>query len=493
MPKSNAFALCAPPIIIDNIPFYLYVISDVRVTDFPFCQISSLFPVKKQDHNLLLKGVDCMTCRFSCIWHRLPFYILLFLSFVLCLPHDCLAKKQVYIITVADPIGPGVADFVKKGIQEASDANAECLIIELDTPGGLVESMREIVQAMLGSTMPIVTFVSPSGARAASAGVLITLAADIAVMSPGTNIGAAHPVGAGGSEIEGKMSEKVVNDMAAYARTIAEKRGRNGEWAEKSVRESISATETEALRLNIIDLVAKDTPELIRVLNGWKTGEKRLELDDFEIVRIKENIRNKILKTLSDPNVAYLLMMIGVAGLYFELAHPGAIFPGVVGGICILLAFFAFQTLPVNAAGILLTLLGVVFFLMEIKITSYGMLSLAGIISLLLGALMLFDSPELRISWHVLVSTLFVFSAFFILIAIVAFKSQFSEVKTGSAALIGKIGVVKQDTAPLCKVLVHGELWNAESSKPLKPGQRVRIVQAEGLLLRVEGIENTES
>jgi membrane-bound serine protease (ClpP class) len=319
------------------------------------------------------------------------------------------AKNDIYIIKVSDAISPGVAEFVKDGIETAEKDSAACLIIELDTPGGLAESMRRIIQSILGSKVPVVVFVSPSGARAASAGVMITMAADVAAMAPGTNIGAAHPVGAGGKDISGKMSEKVINDMVAHAKSVAEERGRNAKWVEEAIRESVSVTEKEALKENIIDLIAEDTDDLIQQLNERKIKEKGvLKLDKSEKIIVEPTLRTKILKTISDPNIAYILLMIGLAGLYFELSHPGAIFPGVIGGIALVLAFFALQTLPVNYAGILLIVLAIIFFIMEMKITSYGLLSVAGIISLLLGSLMLFKDigPDLKLSWRVILPTL---------------------------------------------------------------------------------------
>jgi membrane-bound serine protease (ClpP class) len=250
-------------------------------------------------------------------------------------------QSEVYIIKVADAISPGTADFIKTGIKTAEERAATVIIIELDTPGGLAESMRLIVQNILGSKVPVVVFVSPSGARAASAGVMITMAADVAAMAPGTNIGAAHPVGAGGKDIDGAMSEKVINDMVAQAQSVAEKRGRNAQWVEDAIRESVSVTETEALKENIIDLIAEDTDDLIKQLNGRELKDKGvLDLVNAKKVVLEETLRSKILKTISNPNIAYILMMIGLAGLYFELSHPGAIFPGVIGGIALILAFF---------------------------------------------------------------------------------------------------------------------------------------------------------
>ena len=409
---------------------------------------------------------------------------------VLLFPALALAGSgDVYILRISDAITPGTASFISSGIKKAAAENAECIVIELNTPGGLADSMRDIVMAIYESKVPVVVYVAPSGARAASAGVMITMAADVAAMAPGTNIGAAHPVAAGGKEIEKTMSEKVTNDMVAYVKSIARKRNRNVEWAEKAVRESVSVTESEALKEKIIDIIAKDTDDLIRKLDGWEVKEKRkLKLSSYQKIIIKESLRTKILKTISNPNIAYILMMIGLAGLYFELSHPGVVFPGVIGGICLILAFFAFQTLPVNYAGVLLILLSIIFFILEMKIASYGLLSIAGILSLLLGSLMLFEteSPELRLSWRILFPTLFIVSGFFIGVASLVFKSQVSKPRTGAKGLIGEIGVVKKALEPEGKVFVHGELWNAVSKKPLKEGTKVRVTGIENLVIEVE-------
>ncbi|MBT8367042.1 MAG: nodulation protein NfeD [Deltaproteobacteria bacterium] len=403
-------------------------------------------------------------------------------------------QAEVYIIRIADAISPGTAEFIKSGIKKAEENQAVCIIIELDTPGGLAESMRLIVQSILASRVPIVVFVSPSGARAASAGVMITMAADIAAMAPGTNIGAAHPVGAGGKDIDGKMSEKVINDMVAQAKSVAEQRGRNAKWVEEAIRESVSVTETEALKENIIDLVAKDIDDLIRQLNGREIKDRGvLKLDDVKKVVLAETLRTKILKTISNPNIAYILMMIGLAGIYFELSHPGAIFPGVIGGISLILAFFALQTLPVNYAGILLIVLAIIFFIMEMKITSYGLLSVAGTVSLLLGSLMLFegDTPDMKLSLQVLLPTIILISGFFVAVASLVFRAQMSKPATGSMGLVGEIGIVKKALTPEGKVFVHGELWNARAKEPLDEDAKVRVVKVVNLILEVESVDKT--
>ncbi len=408
------------------------------------------------------------------------------------------ARGDVYILTVNDAISPGIAEYIKNGIEKAEKEGAACLIIELDTPGGLAESMRLIIKDILGSTVPIVVFVSPGGARAASAGVMITMAADVAAMAPGTNIGAAHPVGAGGKDISGKMSEKVINDMVAHAKSVAEKRGRNQEWVEQAIRESVSVTETEALKENIIDLIAEDIDDLIGQLNGYKIADKgELTLDKAQKIVVEPSLRTNILKTISNPNIAYILLLIGLAGLYFELSHPGAIFPGVIGGISLVLAFFALQTLPVNYAGILLIVLAIIFFIMEMKIASYGLLSVAGVLSLLLGSLMMFKGtgPDMTLSLKVLLPTLILVSGFFVFVAGLVFRAQMSKPRTGTKGLVGEIGIVKKALTPdkEGKVFIHGELWNARAQKAIHENTQVRVIKVINLLLEVEPVEETGS
>jgi membrane-bound serine protease (ClpP class) len=424
---------------------------------------------------------------------KIFFFISGLLLLICCFPGNTFATANaVDIIRISGSINPAVADFVEKGVHKASGDGAACLIIEIDTPGGLAESMRKIVMAIFASKVPVVSYVAPSGARAASAGVMITIAADIAAMAPGTNIGAAHPVGLGGGDIRGTMAEKITNDMVAQARSIAEKRKRNADWVEKAVRESVSVTETEALKANVIDLVAKDIDDLIRRINGRKIENKGvLILDHPKKTFIEESLRTKVLKIISDPNIAYILMMVGLVGLYFELSHPGAVLPGVVGGISIILAFFAFQTIPVNYAGFLLIILALVFFILEMKIASYGLLSIAGIASLLLGSLMLFeDSGSGReLSWGVLIPTMVVVSGFFVFISGLVFKSHMSKPKTGISGLVGEIGVVKETILTEGRVLVHGEMWKAISKDPIEKGVKVRVVSVERLVLQVEPLD----
>lgn len=401
-------------------------------------------------------------------------------------------EKQVNILKINDAITPAIADFIKRGIEQSIKDKAECLVIQMDTPGGLDLSMRDIIKEIMNADIPIVVYVAPSGARAASAGVFITLASDIAAMAPGTNIGAAHPVAVGGGRMDRTMAEKVVNDAAAYIESIAAKKGRNVKWAAKAVRESVSITETEALKIKIIDLIARDVDDLLAKINGKRIEKNRrtlkLATKGLKTKSLEMGFRENFLAILSNPNIAYILMMIGLVGLYFELSNPGAIFPGVIGGICLILAFFAFRTLPVNYAGILLILLGVFLFIAEIKITSYGLLSVGGVVSLALGSIMLFDSPLpfLRASLMVIIPTVLAAAGFFIFAVTMTIKAHMAKPATGKEGLLGEVGKVTTRIAPEGKVFVHGELWNAYADEIIEEGQKVRVVKAEGLWVKVE-------
>jgi membrane-bound serine protease (ClpP class) len=398
-------------------------------------------------------------------------------------------SAPVYFVRISGAISPGNADFLDSAIHKANAEGAGCLVVMLDTPGGLAESMRKMVMAIYESRIPVVVYVAPSGARAASAGVMITMAADVAAMAPGTHIGAAHPVNAGGKDLDETMAEKITNDMVAFVKSIAEKRERNIEWAEEAVRESVSVTETEALEKKIIDLVARDLDDLLAQINGLEIkGKGPVDIDPAERIWIAESMRTRILKALSDPNIAYILMMIGLAGLYFELSHPGVVLPGVIGSIALILAFYSLQTLPVNIAGVLLILLALIFFIMEMKIASYGLLSVAGVISLLLGSVMLFDRAggRIGISWIVMVPTISLVGGFFVVVAGLVFRSRTRRPMTGESGLIGETGEVKSPLTPTGRIQVHGELWMARCRTPLTVGQRVRVTAVDGLTLEVE-------
>jgi len=403
--------------------------------------------------------------------------------------------KHAAVIKINDVITPAIAEFVSRSIEQATKENAACLIIQMDTPGGLDLSMRDIIKDIMNAEIPVIVYVGPSGARAASAGAIITIAADIAAMAPGTNIGAAHPVAMGGGKMDRTMAEKVVNDAVAYVKSIAQKKGRNVDWAVRAVRDSVSIPETEALKLKVIDLIAKDLNELLEKADG-KTVEKpkgaiKLATKGLKIQELEMGFRQRFLATLSNPNLAYILMMIGMVGLYFELAHPGAIFPGVIGGISLILAFFAFRTLPVNYAGVLLILLGVFLFIAEIKIASYGLLTIGGLISLAIGSIMLFDSPApfLRASFTVIIPTVLATAAFFIFVVAAALKAQLARPVTGAEGLVGEIGVAKTRLSPEGKVFVHGEWWNAYAEEGIEPEEKVRVLKNEGLKLKVERVK----
>ena len=399
-----------------------------------------------------------------------------------------LAGEEVMIIELEGPINPGTAIYVVRGLERAKDQGVALAIIRLDTPGGLASSMRSIIKAILNSPVPVVVYVGPSGAGAASAGVMITVAGHIAAMANGTNIGAAHPVSTGGKDIGGTMSEKVVNDMAAYARGIAEEKGRNGEWVEKAIRESVSITANEAHAKNVVDLVVKDMDHLLKDLDGREvnmpSGKVTLKTADLKKVHFKPGFRDKILKTISDPNIAYILMMIGLAGLYFELSHPGAIFPGVIGAISLILAFFSFQTLPVNYAGLILIILAIIFFIAEVKVASYGILSIGGLISLTLGSIMLFE--DVGVSLKLIMPTILLVGGFFVVVAGLAFKAIHSRPKGGTDGLLGEIGTVKELIEPEGLIFVHGEYWRAISEERLEPGEKAEVTGVEGLTVKVK-------
>ncbi len=400
-------------------------------------------------------------------------------------------KKEVMVITINGVINPVSAEFIQKSIRKANDKNLEALVIELDTPGGLDASMRTIVKEIINSRVPIVVYVSPSGSRAASAGAFITLAAHISAMSPGTNIGAAHPVGIG-DKMDKTMAEKATNDAVAYIKSIAEQRGRNAKWAEDAVRKSISSTEVDALKLNVIDMVAKDLNTLLNDIDGRKvktvSGEIVLQTKNTIISREEAGLRHKILNLISDPNVAYILMLLGFYGLFFELTNPGSIFPGVLGGICLILAFYSFQTLPVNYAGVLLIILAIIFFLLEIKITSHGVLTIGGIISMFIGSLMLFESPApfMKLSLSIILPSVIATAVFFTVIIGLSYKAQKQKPVTGPEGLKGLTGTAETDiTKDSGRVLVHGEIWSAYSDEPIAKGEQIIVEFVSGLKLKV--------
>jgi membrane-bound serine protease (ClpP class) len=402
--------------------------------------------------------------------------------------------RAVYVLKAAGSINPGLAEFIVDSIRLVETEKAEALVIELDTPGGLDSSMRQIVQAISNSRVPVVVYVYPRGARAASAGVFITVAADVAAMAPNTNIGAAHPVSIGMGKMDKTMEKKAVNDFVAYGRALAAERGRNADWMEKAIRQSVSVPASEALKLKVIELVADNLEDLLTKINGRRVevGGKKLVLHTagVPVREIPEGMRFRLLRYIADPNIAFILMMIGMAGIYFELAHPGVVLPGVLGAISLLLAFFAFQTLPINYIGILLIILAFIFFILEFKVTSYGLLSLAGVVSLFLGAVMLFRGGEggMDISWSVLIPTVIIFSLFFIVVAGFVFRSHLRRAMTGAPAMVGERGVAYTRLDPEGQVFIHGEYWHAVSEEPVAPGETVEVVKVINLKLRVRRV-----
>jgi len=400
-------------------------------------------------------------------------------------------KKIVMAITVNGVINPVSAEFIGKSILKANEKRHEALVIELDTPGGLDSSMRTIVKDIIGSEVPVIVFVSPSGSRAASAGVFLALAAHISAMAPGTNIGAAHPVGVG-EKMDKTMAEKATNDAAAYIKSLAESRGKNSRWAEDAVRKSISATESEALSENVIDLVTKDMNTLMSDIDGRKIntiyGERTLSTQNSVVVREEMGVRSKILNLISDPNIAYILMLLGFYGLFFELTNPGALFPGVLGGICLILAFFAFQTLPVNYAGMLLIILAVILFILEVKIVSHGVLAIGGVISMTIGSLMLFESPApfMKLSLALVLPAVITTAVFFTLTLSLALKAYRRQPVTGAEGLIGETGTADTDiTRTGGTASLHGEIWSAYSDDIIAKGDPIIVEKLVGLRVKV--------
>ena len=410
-------------------------------------------------------------------------------------PSNVFALGDIIVIKIDGAINPVVAEFIVDEIGQANSSSAELVVIQMDTPGGLNTSMRQIIKAIENSKVPVASFVSPGGSRAASAGTFITIASHIAAMEPGTNIGAAHPVnlmGGGGESGQAKtMEEKIVNDASAYIRSLAEQRGRNAHWAELSVRKSVSVSAKEAKQLGVIDYVAANLDSLILALDKRqvKMGEATVTLNTTEktIIFKEMSKRQRILDIISNPNVAYILMMLGLVGLYLELSNPGLILPGVIGGISLILALYAMQTLPVNYAGLLLIMFGVVLFIVEINIMSYGLLSVSGAISIFLGSIMLIDSddPAMQISKMVLYPTLGVTFLLAIGTIYLARKSHQLRTTTGVEGLVGEIGVVKVKLNPQGSVLIHGETWNAESDITISDGEKVVVEAVEDLKIKV--------
>jgi len=415
--------------------------------------------------------------------------------------------REIWVLEVSGVINPVAASYIRSNLEKAQEKEIVALVIQMDTPGGLATSMRTIIKEILNSSVPVVIYVSPRGAQAASAGVFIAYAAHFTAMAPGTNIGAAHPVNLGGgvggqmdSTSSRAMLEKVTNDAVALIKTLAEQRGRNVKWAEKAVRESVSITETEAVKLKVVDAVAKNLDDLLALLDGksFKTpeGERQISLNQVKVKTIPMGVHRRILDIISDPTVAYILLILGFYGLYFEFSSPGAVLPGVLGGIFLILAFFAFQVLPINYAGLALIIVGIILFILEVKIVSYGLLTIGGIIAMTLGSMMLIDVSQapatLRaISLKVIIPVV-LFTAGFIIVALrYVIRAHKQKPTTGKEGLVSEIGKVIRAVSPSGgMVQVRGEYWQATSDQLLPEGTSVEVIEVHGLRLKVKPINN---
>jgi len=428
----------------------------------------------------------------------LNFILIGFLFFLLFLPQVRGESRTCQWIKVEGTISPATLEYIKKVLSHAKKNDVQFMVIQLDTPGGLDSSMREIVKLIMNSPFPVVVYVAPKGARAASAGVFIAVSSHILAMAPGTNIGAAHPVSLTGG-MSKIMEEKVVNDAAAYIKSIAQKRGRNAEWVEKAVRESVSVTAEEALKLGIAEVIAEDRQDLLKKLNG-----KKIALDDKEVVLNTKDIyieffepsfKYKFLQFLANPNIAYILLMIGIWGIILEFFNPGIFLPGIAGAICLILSFFSLQLLPFNLAGLLLIILAVILFILETQITSYGALTIGGVIALTFGSLMLIEPSAIYISIDLsyIIAGVGVTVFLFVFIIFYVIKAQFKKPVTGEEAIIGMTGIAKTDLDPDGKVYIHGELWNAINAIPeknIKKGEKVEVIKREGMKLWVKKKED---
>ncbi len=423
-------------------------------------------------------------------------------------PERISAKRGlVHLMFIEGAIHAVVSQSIERAIERADEAGARALIIELDTPGGLLESTHDITKTILNSPVPIVVYVAPNGARAGSAGVFITMAAHVAAMAPSTNIGAATPVGMGDSPTATDTTEaaqsdaeamrrKVTNDAIANVRAMAEKHARNADWAEKAVREAASITATEALELNVIEFIAEDVDDLLEQMDGMivevPDGDIILETKNARVDEFEPTWREDFLNTLANPNLAYILMLIGFYGLIFELYNPGAIIPGVVGVISLILAFFALQTLPISWAGLLLIVLAIVLFVLEVYVTSFGFLTFGGTVSLVIGSVLLIDTdvPDMRVSWSVIVPTVLVTIAFFTFALTMAIKAQKNKVATGKEGLAGEHGHAVGDIAPRGKVKIGGEYWKAEAvGDEIKDGDEIEVISEDRLVVKVKRVD----
>ncbi|MCH7548711.1 MAG: nodulation protein NfeD, partial [Candidatus Krumholzibacteriota bacterium] len=402
------------------------------------------------------------------------------------------STSTVVVGSLTGAIGPASRDYIHRVLTESANRGANCTILIIDTPGGLSASMRDIIKDIFASPIPVIVYVSPAGARAASAGALIALSSHLAAMTPGTNMGAAHPVSIGGGEANETMAAKITNDAAAYARGLASKRDRNVDWAERMVRESISSTADEALAEGVIEVIAQDLDDLLQQIDGRRietsSGEVTLATAGATVTHLAPTFRERFLARISDPNIAYLLMLVGVFGIIFELQNPGAIFPAVIGVIALITAAFGLQMLPVNYTGLALIMLAGVLFILEVKVPSHGALTIGGVVAMFLGSIMLIDSPLpfMKVSLSVIIPSV-AFTALFFLFAVgLGLRAQRRTVTTGTAGLTGETGVARSPVHSAGSVFVHGEHWNAWSEHPIPEGSEVTVENVDGMKLKVK-------
>ena len=401
-------------------------------------------------------------------------------------------SRQVYVMTFRGTINPASADYIVRGISAAEKDRAQAVVIRLNTPGGMMEAMEKIVRKELAAKIPIIVYIAPSGAKAASAGTMITMAANVAAMAPGTSLGAAHPVSALGEKMDKASTQKVVNYAAKYIRSIAEVRGRNADWAESTVRENATLDYTKAVDKKAVDLIARNLGDLLRRIDGRRVvtaaGEVTLRTANAPTHNIDMSAREQFLNVLSDPNFFFILILIATYGIIFELSNPGAILPGVVGGIALIMLLYAMSVLPVSAAGIALIVLSVILFIVDLNVPTHGILTAGGIISFMLGAFMLFDisSPVFRVSAVVIVGGALITALFFSFLLRLGVKAQKNKIVSGAQGLIGKMGEARTKLDPVGQVFADGTYWVAVTEEGgIKPGDKVKIVGMEGLKVKV--------
>jgi membrane-bound serine protease (ClpP class) len=399
----------------------------------------------------------------------------------------------VQVASFDGPIGPVSASYFESAIERAEAASANCLVIEIDTPGGLDNSMREIIQSILASRVPVALYVYPSGARCASAGVFIAMACDAVGMAPGTSIGAAHPVTMGGGQVDEDTMKKIVNDSASYIKSLAAQHDRNVKWAEEAVRESATATADEALQLGVIDAVAPDVNDLLVDIDGLKVDAAKggfIDTSDPHVEKFEMGWRFRLLSVLSNPNIAYLLLILGFYGLFFELSNPGSVFPGVLGAIFLVVAFYSLHMLPTNYAGVLLIILGLAFFVAEIWVTSAGLLTVGGIVSMFFGSLMLINPsfPFLQVSYRVIIPAVAATAIFFIFAVGKGLRAQFLKPTTGREGLVGEHGRAISDIRRTGQAFIHGEIWSVVSEEDIDVGEEVEVVSIKGLTIMVKRV-----